>query len=546
MKKSNLTSSVSAHQESPVASGQGAVAQNAKTRKKQIHMKSSMTHMKARFILLALTLSWCLVACDEEILNPINPNQLGTETFYRTGPQLVAAVNSVYAGLQANNLYNREYFFLHDLLSDDVESGGAQLEAPRAQLLNHVFDASNPQIEANWIGWYRIIHRANLVLENAGTATENITEELRSRVIGEAYFLRGLAFYELSTMWGGVPLMTATVTSPEGLPRSSQEESFNQALSDLNEAISLLPLRSAYSNADVGRASKGAAQALAAKLLLFMGDFAGAKPYLTEIINSNQYQLTNRYLDNFEEETENNSESIWEIQFSVEFGDAGAWNADGTDIAEVTFRGQEYGPNAWRNVIPGSNLVAAFETTPKEDPRKSYNFYRIGDRFNNGSSVLSSSDVQGDNSKPSWRKYQMIYKQQNENNQSGINFRSIRYADVLLMMAEVENETSGPAAALPYLNATRNRADVQMPEYPTAQYPTGTREQTRIAIQHERQVEMPGEQVRNRDIRRWRRLGFLQSEPIAGFSSRNDLLPIPTVELDNNSSLSNADQNPGY
>ncbi|MFC5625445.1 RagB/SusD family nutrient uptake outer membrane protein [Algoriphagus winogradskyi] len=506
--------------------------------------------MKTRSTLLAIIMSVGMIACDEEVLSPVNPNQLGTETFYRTGPQLLAAINSVYATLQGNNLYNREYFFLHDLLSDDVETGGAQLEAPRAQVLNYVFDGSNPQIEANWRGWYRLIHRANLVIENADNATDNITEALRSRIVGEAYFLRGLAFYELSTLWGGVPLMTTSASSPEGLPRATQEASYAQSLSDLNEAISRLPLNSTYSGTDVGRASKGAAQAVAAKLLLFQGKFSEAKPYLTEIINSNQYSLTERYLDNFEEESENNSESIWEIQFSEAFGNAGGWNGDGTGIAEVTFRGQEYGPNAWRNLIPNTSLVAEFEKpstgAPKEDPRMSYNFYRLGDTFNAGASVLNESTVQGDFNKPSWRKYQTIYKRANENTQSGINFRVIRLADVYLMMAEVENELTGPAAALPYLNRTRKRADVMMPEYPTAQYPTGTKEQTRIAIQHERRVEMPGEQVRNRDIRRWRRMGTLQGEPIAGYQSKHDLLPIPTVELDNNSALTNADQNPGY
>src|SRR5690606_29429467 len=158
--------------------------------------------------------------------------------------------------------------------------------------------------------------------------TDNITDDLRNRIIGEAYFLRGLAFYELSTLWGGVPLMVSSATSPEGLPRSTQEQSFAQSLSDLNEAISRLPLASTYSGTDVGRASKGTAQAVAAKLLMFQGDFTAAKAFLTEIINSNQYSLTARYLDNFEEENENNSESIWEIQFSEAFGNAGGWNAD--------------------------------------------------------------------------------------------------------------------------------------------------------------------------------------------------------------------------
>jgi|SRR5690554_6193213 len=114
------------------------------------------------------------------------------------------------------------------------------------------------------------------------------------------------------------------------------------------------------------------------------------------------------------------------------------------------------------------------------------------------------------------------------------------------MMAEAENELSGPAAALPYLNQIRARADVNMPPYPTAQYPVGTQEEMLKAIMHERRVELAGEQVRNRDIRRWRRGGKLETEPIAGYTSRNDLLPIPLEEIDNNSALTNADQNPGY
>jgi hypothetical protein len=134
----------------------------------------------------------------------------------------------------------------------------------------------------------------------------------------------------------------------------------------------------------------------------------------------------------------------------------------------------------------------------------------------------------------------------NENSNSGINFRVIRYADVLLMMAEAENELTGPAAALPYINQVRARADVNMPPYPTAQYPTGTKDEMLKAIMHERRVELGGEQIRNRDIRRWRRQGKLDSEPIPVFKPYQDRLPIPFVEIDNNSALDNGDQNPGY
>ncbi|MDO6440300.1 RagB/SusD family nutrient uptake outer membrane protein [Cyclobacterium sp. 1_MG-2023] len=506
--------------------------------------------MKTRYILSALFLFMGFVSCNEDKLNPANPNQLGIETFYRTGPQLEAAVNAVYSSIQANNLYNREYFFLQDLLSDDCQSGGPQLEAQRAQVLNHVFDASNSVINSNWRGWYRVVHRANLVLENADNAVDEITEDLRNRVIGEAYFLRALANFELVSLWGPIPLMTSSATSPDGLQRSPENEVYNIIFSDLQEAINRLPLKSAYSGESVGRATKGAAQALAAKAHLFRADFAAARPFLLEVINSGEYTLVDRYMDNFEEENENNNESVWEVQFSEEFGNAGGWNGDGSNIAEVTFRGQEYGPTAWRNVIPSESLVNEFETVEngaaKDDPRGSYNFYRIGDSYNNGQSVLTEEKVQGDTESPSWRKYQMIYKRENEDVQSGINFRVIRYADVLLMMAEVENELAGPAAALPYINSTRERADVDMPLYPTNLYPTGSKEEMRLAIMHERRVELAGEQIRNRDIRRWRRQGVLPSEPINGFQDKNDLLPIPLVEIDNNSALSNADQNTGY
>lgn len=506
--------------------------------------------MKTRLFLTSLVLLLGFNSCNEDKLSPINPNELGAGTFYKTGPQLVAAVNSVYAGLQANNLYNREYFFLQDLLSDDCGTGGPQLEAARAQVLNHVFDASNPLIEANWRGWYRIIHRANLILENADKATEEITEELRSRIIGEASFLRALANYELVTLWGGVPLMTSTATTPDANPRATEDEVYAVIFSDLNVAIANLPLKSAYSGTDVGRASKGAAQALAAKAHLFRGNYAAARPFLLEIISSNQYRLVDRYLDNFEEERENNSESIWEIQFSEAFGNAGAWNGDGSGIAEVTFRGQEYGPTAWRNVIPSLALFNSYETVSngatKNDPRIGYNFYRIGDSFNGGTAILTVDKVQGDTQRASWRKYQMIYKRGSEDLQSGINFRAIRYADVLLMMAEVENELSGPSAALPFINQVRARPDVAMPPYPTAQYPTGNKLEMLRAIQHERQVELAGEQIRNRDIRRWRRQNLLASEPIPNWNVRYNLMPIPFSEIDNNSALTDADQNPGY
>jgi len=501
--------------------------------------------MRSKIIITATLLLIGIVSCDEEKLNPINPNQLSVETFFVSGPQLEAGVNAIYSALQGLDLYIREYFFFHDMLSDDVESGGGQLEAHRNQIVQGAIDPSNPVIVSNWRGWYRVIHRANIVITYADNATQEITEDLRRRLVGEAYFLRGWAYYELGTLWGGVPIMTEMATSVNSaVPRSSQEETYQQMISDLTEAISRLPDRNEYSSDDRGRATRAAAQAMLARVHMFRGDWNAAKPLLEAIIGSGQYDLTNRYLDNFEEENEHNIESVWEVIMTREFGDANVWGGDGSGMSFSTFRGQEYSPIAWRNLVPNQALINAFEKVAtgaaKDDPRFSYNFYRPGDTYNNGSSVIAAGVP------ISWRKYTMIYKQSDENMQSGINFRVIRYAEVLLMMAEVENELGNTSGALPYLNTTRERQDVMMPLYPTAQYPVGTQDQMRRAIQHEKQVELAGEQVRNRDIRRWRRLGFLATEPVPNFQSHHDLMPIPFAEIDNNAALSNADQNPGY
>lgn len=498
------------------------------------------------FIMVFLLFS----SCDEEVLDKNNPNQLSTATFFRTDDQAISAVNAIYAGFQANNLYNREYFFLHDLLSDDCQTGGSQLETVRAQVLNGVFDGSNKLVNDVWRGLYRMVLRANFVITSL-SESEDVSEDLKTRLLGEAHFLRAWSYFELVSMWGAVPLITEPATNTEGTPRAESEDMiYSLIFQDLTMAEQNLPLKTAYSGADVGRATKGATQALAAKIHMFRGNYQDASTQLQKVIDSDIYSLVDRFLDNFQEENENNQESVFEVQFSEAFGAADAWNADGGGIAEITFRGQEYGPNAWRNVIPSNGIAAEFETVAggaaKDDPRKEYSFYTLGDEFNSGQDVLTNDDVQGDNSKPSWKKYQMIYKRENENQSSGINFRVIRYADVLLMMAEAQNELNGPTAALPYINQVRDRADVMMPHYPTAQYPTGTKDEMFDAIMHERRVELAGEQIRNRDIRRWRRQGKLDSEPISVYHPRHNFLPIPLVEIDNNSALENGDQNPGY
>jgi hypothetical protein len=121
---------------------------------------------------------------------------------------------------------------------------------------------------------------------------------------------------------------------------------------------------------------------------------------------------------------------------------------------------------------------------------------------------------------------------------------------VLLMLAECENELGNPGAAVDYLNEVRDRPGVNMPHYPTSQFPTGNKDQITKAIMHEKTVEMGGEEIRNRDILRWRKKGYFTKEPLSYFrAGRDELLPIPQQEIDNNPQLGSGGinkQNAGY
>lgn len=478
-------------------------------------------------------------SCNDELLDKVNPNELSTETFFRTRGQAEAAVNGIYAALQANQLYNREYFFVQDLLSDDVASGGGQLEAPRALVLRYEFDASNPLINAVWSGLYRVIHRANFVLSRIEDVPDTeITIEDRQRMEGEARFLRAWAYFDVVSLWGAAPLMTEPAEAIEGYPRSSEEEIYALVMEDLALAEQYLPLVSEYrGTANLGRASKGAAQALSARVHLFRGDYAAAKTQLQKVIDSNLYALFPDYIENFREEFENNVESIFEVQFTESVGTADAWNGDGRGIAEITFRGQEYGPNAWRNIVPNPDLRSAF---PEGDPRYGYSFYEAGETYF-GTDEDGNPNVLGNGG---WKKYQMIYKRAQEDTQSGINFRVIRYADVLLMMAEAVNETETPANAIGYVNTVRARPSVNLPALDAP----ADKDAMFQLIMTERRLELAGEQIRNRDLRRWHKNGKINITDYLGskFQAKHILLPIPTNELDRNPELGNTDQNPGY
>jgi starch-binding outer membrane protein, SusD/RagB family len=514
--------------------------------------------MKKTTILAGLCVFGLTMSCSESSLDKINPNGVTLETYYNTDGELTAGVNSIYAIIQGNNLVSTEWYFTNDLRSDEMASGGGQLEAPRNQLLVGVNDPGNPLTRDVWSGWYRTIHRANLIIERAPVA-KNASDAIKSRVIGEARFLRAWAYYELASLWGNVPIYKEFVKSVEqSNPKASQKEAYDLAISDLKAAEAVLP--ATYPARELGRATKAATQMLMARIYLQLGDYASAKTELQKIVDSKLYRLVDNYVDNTTEEGEFNAESIFEVVFAQSGGayNWGSVDGDGAASQEESSRSQQYSAIHWRNVIPSNKILNEYELTSKgdakNDPRFEYSYYKVGDKFNNGASTLTDSRVQGNASmvngtsiKVSWRKYSVMYKVDNGYQQTGINMRIMRYADVLLMLAECENEAGNNAAAIRLMNEVRARKSVDMPPFPTSNYKCSNKDETLLAIQHERFIELAAEQTRNFDLIRWRKNNKLKAEPISYFvKNKHELLPIPQTEIDNNPKIEQADQNPGY
>jgi len=493
-----------------------------------------------------------IFACDKK-LNVTDKNNPTQESYFKTAAELQNGVNSIYSSLRAANLVGREWFFLHDMRGGETWAGGPQLEAPRAELLKQATPApTNAVMTSVWSGCYQMINKANMVLSKAGGVTDNTT--VRDRLIGETKFLRAWAYFELASQWGDVPIYTEPITTPTGFKgKSPAADVYTLIISDLTDAVSKLPL--SYSNADLGRASKGAANTLLGRVQMQKGDYAAAKTALLAVVNSGQYSLMPNFSYNFDGDIydpaqkktvtsghEFNSESIWEVVFQDRGDDSFNWgyNGEGTNWGPPTVRNQEYG-NVWGNVIPSDRLLNEFEAT---DPRYKMTFWEEGDKeLTKGGTdpgvTLTAANLNVDPSTRNGVKIKRIFKKYSiidwidlSFHAGGINQRVMRYADVLLMLAECEAEIGTPGQAAIYINLVRARPGVNMPPVVLA-----TKNEALKAVMHERSVELAGEEVNNIDILRWRKKGYFPSIMADPKQGQVDMLPIPFAEISTNPAI---------
>ena len=508
------------------------------------------TNKKVIAVLLVLSSA---VACTDK-LDVFDENNPTTQSYFKTALELQNGVNAIYSSLRSAQLVGREWFFTHDMRGGECASGGAQLEAPRAELLKQSSPApSNSVMSDVWSGSYRMINRANLVISKAPGITDNTA--LRDRLVGEAKFLRAWAYFELVSQWGDIPVYTEPITSSVDFKgKSPAADVYTLIISDVTDAVAKLPAN--YGSSDRGRATKGAANTLLGKVQMQKGDYAAAKAALLQVYG--QYSLVN-FLWNFDGDIKSdagvlitaghefNAESIFEVVF-VDKGDNNfnwGYNGEGSTSPMSGVRNQEYGIT-WGNVIPSDRLLNEFESG---DPRYALSIYEEGnqiltapgavDNINNPSVVpltltaaamnIATSTRGGVVKKRFFRKYN-IYEYVNSGfHPGGVNQRVYRYADVLLMLAECEAEVGTPAQAAIYINQVRGRAGVAM-----APVTLTTKNAALLAVMHERAVELGAEEVASIDILRWRKKGYYPSittDPVPGQTS---LFPIPASEISAN------------
>jgi len=502
----------------------------------------------AKISTLALAGLLLATSCKKDLLEQIDPNLLATGQFWRNQTDANQGVLAVYSGQQIFSTYSLYWHFATTGRTDESFTNTPD-PGLNQYLVFRQISTTDGRSAFLWNDLYRMIFRANQVLINVPNI--NMDATLKKQYLAEALFLRSLCYYDLTLLFGNIPLVTTLADATTRVPQVGQEAAYAQIIQDLTTAKADLPLT--YDATSLGRATKGAATALLGKVYMQQRKWTEASAQFTEIIGANRYSLVANYADNFTEANENNSESIYEVQFS---GVNKTFGQDFAGAAEGNERAQFFGPPGigFTDVEVRPWLFSEFSdrtATGGSDPRRDATlFSAVGTPTIYGRPFAGTAN-NGLNINPNrvlWRKYQNDRSRGFEDFFSGINIRLIRYADVLLMQAEALNELGRPADALPLINQVRQRPSVNL----TPLTGTYTQATMRQQLRHERITELAGEGMRWSDLVRYQ--SFKTPEGLSELrardadfnnfiSPRNELLPIPQTEIDIDKNLR---QNPGF
>jgi len=472
--------------------------------------------------ILFVLLSTLWISCSD-VLDKAPLGVLDADNYFKTADDAIQGINATYKPLLMNSENNNFYWVFGTLSSEEALAGGdgSRPGIIEIDIMKHT--AATQEINDFWKLNYAGIVQANTVITK--TPQVDADQDLKNRIIGEGLFLRSYYHFILTQVFGDVPLILEIQTPDEvNVSRTPKAIVLAQIAADCELAATLLPL--SYSGGDVGRVTKGAALALAAKAYLYLQDYNSVLNRIADIKALGIYSLQADYRNNFIDSTQNNSESVWEIQHeNLELGVGNYLNQwwlskkvmDGYGFCEVSM-----------------DFVNAFEPN---DPRLKFTVARHNEPYFGYTYKASFSSTGA-----SPRKYLQDKDEVTQKADGGINYTAIRYADVLLWEAEALAELGRTAEALVPLETVRARARAQAAD-PANTLPaiTTTDKQELInLIRHERLVELGFEMHRFFDLVRW----GIAADVIDGFvAGKNEVFPIPQTELDLNPNLQ---QNPGY
>lgn len=481
--------------------------------------------MKSLFInRVVLVLLMFTVSCGKKFIDLPPISSVSVDVVYKTDKDFLDALTATYNTLQQQ--YQNFYIF-GDIRGDDTwqsiykNNSWSYADA-------FVINSADPLMHSTWQNYYQAIFRINTILEKIKSADAAVVKN-KERYIAEAKFLRALCYFDLVRIFGPVPMITTPITIEEGykVGRESVENIYSKVIiPDFTNAENGLPLK--YTGSDVGRPTKGAAKSLLGRVYLTLRDFPKAEAKLQEVTTMG-YALLPNYNDLFDyTRNEHHSEYIFDIEYEEGIGEGSRLtNAFAPNSQPFTsFFG--IGGNGDEQNSPTQVLIDLFD---KKDKRRDITVGVTGGFYGKDSVFVK---LPTNTNQTYTKKYITPVAVIND---SRANWKVIRYADVLLMLAEALNENGKTAEAHVYLNMVRTRAGL-------TGYTNLTKEAARDNIYLERRFELSFEGVRWFDLlRTGQAYATMQKYGMLPYMT---VFPIPLsqIQLINNPAI--FPQNEGY
>lgn len=492
--------------------------------------------MKLRILLIMLVF---LMGCND-FLDENLQGIYTSATFYKTDDHAMLAITAAYQPMTFNNIRNPLWVF-GDVASDDAIKGGNPGDQSEIEFIEQFsYTRDNGFLGHIWMTYYEGISRSNDVIHRLGP---NVSENLKNRLQAEAKFLRAYYYFHLVNIFGSIPLKTTPALTVADLhvPVSSVDAIYDQIELDLKDAAIGLPVSAAD---QYGRATQGAALGLLAKVYLFRQKYELSLETIDQLELLGGYALMPIYSHNFKASTQNNAESVFEVQ-----------HLTGQLPSQGNAMNQWFAPqpeNGYYFNVPTQDFVNAFETTPENifDPRLDYTLGREGTLWINGNEF-----------DPSWSPTGYIQKKHLQplseisggtKGDGDLNYVFMRYAEILLIKAEALNESTRSGEALVPLNLVRKRAREsflydeslqgfgQIPAGLLPDITTTDQVQLREVIRKERRVELGMEFHRFYDLMRYGKDYAEQRLSDTNFNyEQHRYFPIPQNEVDINNQINN-------